>query len=637
MAENYNYQYIENSPQQTYTTKNEVIYQYPIETTTGTTTNYYTYDIPTTNTTTHNYQNVQYQEKKAPAIIYTTEPNKTKTKNQEYIYEYPLPNNKTNQQVLQNNNYNYQNVVTTNTNNTVTNYNNNINYGVQQVHQVKPNKNDNIINNKYIIPQGNVNTQQPKQIKQNPQYQQNQRHHHTNYQNQQQQQYIYQNNNVNYINNKNNVVQQYPQKIQQQIQPKPQAQILQNQNQNQKNPQIQNKTINQFQQINPNLNKLNPKTQVISNPKNNILKNYQIPQQQVLQPNQIINQKNPIQINKNSNITNNQEMLIIPPQIPNQNQQRVITTNQQMQNQNQLKINAINQPYLQNKIPNQNIPKNINPQMQHESQKYQVPIKYNNTQNQIVSPNTTNIIPHQNLGNNVPTNNPQIIKNNNNVINQYKQNKNIMPKMQMMPLQKKVIPNNNQNIALNNAIPQINPGINIPIQNQNIALNNVNPQVNILKNIPPQNQMLIQNNQNNNNVQYKLDRHSARLNPPAYPIQQNLNNIQPQIQNMSSSQKLSKVNALQNLGKKGKKLSVIKEEDSCIRQSGFDRKDSVKINNDLNQKVDIEKNIDNNFKESKLSNNQIDIDDKLERLPLIDDIMKGLADLLPPCKKKKYF
>ena len=156
MAENYNYQYIENSPQQTYTTKNEVIYQYPIETTTGTTTNYYTYDIPTTNTTTHNYQNVQYQEKKAPAIIYTTEPNKTKTKNQEYIYEYPLPNNKTNQQVLQNNNYNYQNVVTTNTNNTVTNYNNNINYGVQQVHQVKPNKNDNIINNnKYIIPQGN--------------------------------------------------------------------------------------------------------------------------------------------------------------------------------------------------------------------------------------------------------------------------------------------------------------------------------------------------------------------------------------------------------------------------------------------------------------------------------------------------
>ena len=307
-------------------------------------------------------------------------------------------------------------------------------------------------------------------------------------------------------------------------------------------------------------------------------------------------------------------MLIIPPQIPNQNQQRVITTNQQMQNQNQLKINAINQPYLQNKIPNQNIPKNINRQMQHESQKYQVPIKYNNTQNQIVSPNTTNIIPHQNLGNNVPTNNPQIIKNNNNVINQYKQNKNIMPKMQMMPLQKKVIPNNNQNIALNNAIPQINPGINIPIQNQNIALNNVNPQVNILKNIPPQNQMLIQNNQNNNNVQYKLDRHSAKLNQPAYPIQQNLNNVQPQIQNMSSSQKLSKVNALQNLGKKGKKLSVIKEEDSCIRQ-----------------------NIDNNFKESKLSNNQIDIDDKLERLPLIDDIMKGLADLLPPCKKKKYF
>jgi len=65
----------------------------------------------------------------------------------------------------------------------------------------------------------------------------------------------------------------------------------------------------------------------------------------------------------------------------------------------------------------------------------------------------------------------------------------------------------------------------------------------------------------------------------------------------------------------------------------------VKINNDLNQKVDIEKNIDNNFKESKLapSNNQIDIDDKLGRLPLIDDIMKGLADLLPPCKKKKYF
>ena len=612
MAENYNYQYIENIPQQQlYTNKNEVIYQYPTTKATATNENYITYEVPKTKTTTHNPQNVQYQAKikqPIPQQIYTIEPNKTKAKNQEYIYEYPPQNIQTNQQVYQNNNY--QNII--NTNNTKANYNN-INYGAQQVQQVKPNKND---INKYIIPQTNIITQKPKEIKQNIQYQQNQHHHHQH----QPQQYIYQNNNINYVENKNNAIPQYQQKIQQQIQPKIQTQIQPK----------QNKTINQLQKINPQLNQLNPKTQIISNVKNNPVKNYQIPQQHVLQKNQIINQKNPVQVIKNKDITNNQESLIIPAYIPNQNQQKVITTNQQIPNQNQNKINIFNQPQLQNKLPNQNIQKNIHPEIQHEHQKYQAPIKYNQP-NQMINQNKVNVIPPQHLGNNVQIINPQQVNNNinNNIINQNHQNLKIMPKMQVMPIVQNNNNINNQNIVLNN--------------------NNNNPQVNLLKNIPPQNQfnqIPIQNIQNNNNAQYKLDSQSVKLNHQSFPTQQNPNNIQPQIipQNMTNSQKLSNLKAHQNLIKQKKELSAIKEEESYIKQSGFDTKENKITNEELNQKKEIEKNIDNNFKESKPpepnnitnQNNEIDIDDTLERLPLIDNIMKGLADLLPPCKRKKY-
>ena len=203
--------------------------------------------------------------------------------------------------------------------------------------------------------------------------------------------------------------------------------------------------------------------------------------------------------------------------------------------------------------------------------------------------------------------------------------------MQVMPIVQK---NNNNNI--NN--------------NQNIVLNNNNPQVNLLKNIPPQNQINqipFQNNQNNNNNnQYKLDSQSVKLNHQSFPTQQNPNNIQPQIipQNMTNSQKLSNVKVPPNLINQKKELSTIKEEESYIKQSGFDTKENKITNEELNQKKEIEKNIDNNFKESKPpepnnitnQNNEIDIDDTLERLPLIDNIMKGLADLLPPCKRKKY-
>ena len=200
MAENYNYQYIENIPQQQlYTNKNEVIYQYPTKATTATNENYYTYEIPKTKTTTHNPQNVQYQAKikqPIPQQVYTIEPNKTKAKKQEYIYEYPPQNIQTNQQVFQNNNY--QKVI--NTDHTKANYNT-INYGTQQIQQVKQNKND---TNKYIIPQTNIIKQNPKEIKQNIQYQQQHHHHQP-----QTQQYIYQNNNINYVENKNNAIPQY--------------------------------------------------------------------------------------------------------------------------------------------------------------------------------------------------------------------------------------------------------------------------------------------------------------------------------------------------------------------------------------------------------------------------------------------
>ena len=244
--------------------------------------------------------------------------------------------------------------------------------------------------------------------------------------------------------------------------------------------------------------------------------------------------------------------------------------------------------------------------------------------------NKVNVIPPQPLGNNVQIINPQQVNNNinNNIINQNHQNLKIIPKMQVMP----IVQNNNN---INN--------------NQNIVLNNNNPQVNLLKNIQPQNQINqipIQNIQNNNNVQYKLDSQSVKLNRQSFPTQQNPNNIQPQIisQNMTNSQKLSNVKAPQNLINQKKELSTIKEEESYIKQSGFDTKENKITNEELNQKKEIEKNIDNNFKESKPpepnnitnQNNEIDIDDTLERLPLIDNIMKGLADLLPPCKKKKY-
>ena len=138
MTENYNYEYIQNTPQEIYTTNddiNQLLNQYP--TTTDYTT---TYQSPQNYTVIQKPQKVKNQQN-----TYKTESNKIKTKNQEYIYEYPITQDfTTNQQTYQQYN-NYQNV---NDNNKLKTKNNNIiNYGVQPQIQTK-NKNE-VNYNKY--------------------------------------------------------------------------------------------------------------------------------------------------------------------------------------------------------------------------------------------------------------------------------------------------------------------------------------------------------------------------------------------------------------------------------------------------------------------------------------------------------
>jgi len=101
-------------------------------------------------------------------------------------------------------------------------------------------------------------------------------------------------------------------------------------------------------------------------------------------------------------------------------------------------------------------------------------------------------------------------------------------------------------------------------------------------------------------------------------------------------------------------LSTIKEEESYIKQSGFVKKENQleleennqnkETENPIEQKVpektetkDIEAN--NNLQENQqpmIQSTRTDLDDKFDKLPTINSIMQGKAELLPPSKKKKY-
>ena len=157
MTENYNYQYIENDPNQIYYTSPEVTTtnQYPTTTT-------YNYEIPKTKEVYTMPQNVKY-ETKLEQPIYKVKSNKVQ--GQTYAHEYPTQNYDANNNVI----YQYDNTIQTldkNKNKVI-----DANYGYQQQIPKKIHTN----NKQYIqTPQTYTNTvqKQPEknQIKQ-PQYQ----------------------------------------------------------------------------------------------------------------------------------------------------------------------------------------------------------------------------------------------------------------------------------------------------------------------------------------------------------------------------------------------------------------------------------------------------------------------------------
>ena len=262
---------------------------------------------------------------------------------------------------------------------------------------------------------------------------------------------------------------------------------------------------------------------------------------------------------------------------------------------------------------------------------------------------------------------------NNNIVNQNQQHKNIMPKMQMAPRPKKVVQNQNaavinnipqqnqlnyiqnQNAVMNNNIQQGNQIINNNIQNQKPVFNNNIQQKNplIQNNIQPQNQnqLLVQNNQINNIIPNNQINQNKIINQQPQ-IRQNLNQVQPQ--NVQNTQKSVNIKNPHKPTKDLKKLSTIKEEESYIKQSGFVKKENQleleennqnkETENPIEQKVpektetkDIEAN--NNLQENQqpmIQSTRTDLDDKFDKLPTINSIMQGKAELLPPSKKKKY-
>ena len=682
MAENYDYQYIENNPGQIiYTTQPEIIQQNKY-----TTADNYIYEIPQTYqpsqtqnvyTVTHKPKKVQYQ----PVIeqqIYTIDKNKNQVQN--YVYEYPVQNNKNNPQIYQYENH-HQNKAKSN----------NINYNVQQ-NPVKTKYDDNV---KYVYPQNYIDIQdtqkQKIEIKEHhhdynqPQYyNQNQYQHH-------QQQIIYQDNNYTQNQNNKNIVQQYqnipqhnqikpkqyqnqpqqnqikpkqnppPQEYQiqpQQYQKQPQvyqnqpsqyhnqAKAYQNQQpQYQKQQKIQNNILYQHQQNNPQLNKikeLNPKTQTTPHIKNN-QPNYYI------QPQQVGNLQNQNQIY----IQNNKNQILINPQINNQQ-----------------KVNIYNQVQLQPKRENKNIQNNTHPELIREIQGHPVERKINQ-QNQILYQNNNkNAYPNQMINNN----NIQYIQN----PNEYYNNNDIAKRkiVQKPGAVNQIQNNNNINQNFVNNHPKVQ---NVQyVQNiQNVKnVQNINAQ-----NVHAQNQIKVPN-VINININDKTKENTINLKTN----QVNKNPIQTQPQAQIENQNL--VNKEKNEKNEKKELSSIQEEDSKIVQSGFVKKEDNfkidfiekekenKLQNDLveeekekekekeneknvpkldepNNENEVNKPIEGKIPEKtfskdienveiKLNNEPLqqstgaDMDDNLDHLPTINSIMKGNAEPLPPSKKKKY-
>ena len=205
MTENYNYQYIENDPNQIYYTSPEVTTtnQYPTTTT-------YNYEIPKTKEVYTMPQNVKY-ETKLEQPIYKVKSNKVQ--GQTYAHEYPTQNYDANNNVI----YQYDNTIQTldkNKNKVI-----DANYGYQQQIPKKIHTN----NKQYIqTPQTYTNTvqKQPEknQIKK-PQYQINEN------------QIIYQ--------NSDNIIQQYQTQPQKKIQNQPKKYQNQPPQKNQNQPQQQ--------------------------------------------------------------------------------------------------------------------------------------------------------------------------------------------------------------------------------------------------------------------------------------------------------------------------------------------------------------------------------------------------------------
>ena len=609
MTENYNYQYVQVPAQQIYTTKNEVIdlNQFP------TTTTDYTYQFPDNYTTTQKTQKVQYQN--VVQSSHNTGTNKLKAKTQvnttdPYMQMYQIDYQKKNE----------GNKIKTN---------NIVNYG-QQV-QIKQNDVNKYINNQII-----TNPQKPQEVKQPQQYQQqyqqqNQQHHHhqqnqlPNQQNIQikthhhhnQQNIPQQNQKVNQINPQN--IQHHHQQPQQQI-------IYQNNNYN-PNP---NKINQQYQikpqvqpQIQPNQNQKQVQTQIKNIP-------------QYIPNNPQLNQKNYQIINPKTQSHTQKQLLALNPQNQINNQK----IEAKLQSHNPQKNNIFAQAQLHNKNPNQNIQNNIHPEIQREQPNYQ--LKVNPQVQRVyanVPSNKVNQNPPQQINNNIINQNPpqQVNNNNNNnAMNRNPPQQKIQPKMQMEPRPRKII--QNQNIVINNIIPQ-NPNP-MPLQNNNINNNNIQNQNLINQQIPPQQNII----QPQTQVQT----------PQQIPNNNTTVNIPPQ----------------QNQVKEKKELSLIPEEGSYIKQSGLEIKPgqispeemNKIINNELmntiKENTENKENKENKEKEKPIEekipektyskdiieNNKkpveqslgLDYDDNLDKLPTIMSIMRGEKELLPPSKKKKY-
>ena len=173
-------------------------------------------------------------------------------------------------------------------------------------------------------------------------------------------------------------------------------------------------------------------------------------------------------------------------------------------------------------------------------------------------------------------------------------------------------------------------------------------------------------NQINNNNAHYVQTNPQIINQQMNPNQQNLVQMQNQNQNQTM------VKLPKNKKNLKKDLSIIKEEDSMIAQSGFEKKMSLQVDNEIKEENEEKKEneIIEEKKEEEKKENEMDIPiqekipektfskdiendemkknkpviqsvgpdfiDNLPKLPTFEDILKGQADLLPIIKRKKY-